>query len=382
MSFIRRDSECLLGLVLCICVIAPALAQTNTASEDNSAELSAGLVQGNLLAPKAFRQAAAKIRPTVVSIETFGGVAGAGAGKSSNAKGALGPTTGVILSADGYIVTSTFNFIDKPPVITVIFSDGKRKVAQLLGRDETRKLCLLKVEGVSDLPTPELADPQTLRVGQWVVALGVGFGETAPSLSAGILSATNRMSGKAVQTDANLSPANYGGPLIDLEGKLIGICAPMSPGSYETAAGAEWYDSGIGFAVPLHGLDRVIADMKAGKTLQRGYLAVQAASYGEPARGAEIKKVIPGFAADKAGLKAGDKLLQINGEEILDVTHLNTLVAKYYLQDKVKIDLLRGSEQQTLELTLGAMPPPPKNENPLEALKKLIPKPNAPPPPK
>jgi serine protease Do len=88
-------------------------------------------------------------------------------------------------------------------------------------------------------------------VGQWVVAMGIGFGDAEPALTAGIISAASRISAKAIQTDANLSPANYGGPLVDLDGRIVGICVPLSPGGKQEGAGAEWYDSGIGFAVPI-----------------------------------------------------------------------------------------------------------------------------------
>src|SRR5204862_4223199 len=116
--------------------------------------------------------------------------------------------------------------------------------AKLLGRDETRRLCLLKVDGVSDLAAPEFVPRSEVKVGQWAIAVGVGFGAKEPALSAGIISATSRISGKAVQTDANTSPANYGGPLIDLDGRVLGICVPLSADTKNAAAGAEWYDSG------------------------------------------------------------------------------------------------------------------------------------------
>ena len=318
------------------------------------------VVRGNLLAPKAFRAAAAKIRPCLVAIESFGGVSGEGKkGAGASFKPGEGPTTGVVISSDGYIVTSTFNFLNRPPIITVAFSDGQRKVARLLGRDDTRKLCLLKIDGVSGLVTPDNAPTDELKVGQWAVALGVGFGEAEPSLSAGIISAKNRVSGRAIQTDANLSPANYGGPLVDIDGRLIGVCVPLSPGSKEVAAGAEWYDSGIGFAVPLTGLDNVIAQLKEGKTLQPGYLGVQAGPYGDPPAGAEVSKVVPGFAADKASLKEKDRILKVADEDVIDVTQLSTLIGKHLLGATIKLTIQRGEEIKEIEVTLGEMPPPP-----------------------
>ena len=342
-----------LTAALCVLVLArPCVAQ----------ESAAPLTRGTLLAPKAFRVAAAKVQPSLVRIEGFGGLAAGVAGGGYQAPGE-GPTTGLVLSSDGYIVTSTFNFIRKPPVITVVFASGQRRVARLLGRDETRRICLLKVDGLSDLPVPEFAPRSELRVGQWAVAIGVGFGSSQPALSSGIISATSRISAKAVQTDANTSPANYGGPLVDLDGRVIGICAPLSPGAKSDAAGSEWYDSGIGFAVTLDGLDKVIERLKAGETLKAGFLGVQVERAGKPAEGqfengAVVKEILPDSPAAKAGLQAGDKLVSIDGAAVSDPAHLLSLMGRYLSGDKVELVVRRGEESKTLEATLADAPPP------------------------
>jgi serine protease Do len=316
------------------------------------------LLRGTLLAPKAFRAAANKIQASMVTIEGFGGLApGSGQTKGIHAPGE-GPTTGLIISSDGYIVTSTFNFIRKPPIIAVRLPSGERKIAQMLGRDETRRICLLKVDGVSGLTVPEMAPREELAVGQWAVALGIGYGDEEPALTAGVISATSRIGTKAVQTDANLSPANYGGPLIDLDGRVIGICVPLSPGGQQEGAGSEWYDSGIGFAVPLSGLDKVIAAMKEGKTLQKAFLGVQSQPTGTPPSGASIVQVVPDSPAAKAGLVKDDKLLKLDGTEIMDVTHLSSVIARYVAGDKVELTYQRGEEQKTVTIELAVAPPP------------------------
>jgi serine protease Do len=316
------------------------------------------LIRGTLLAPKAFRAAAKKVQPSLVTIEGFGGLAaGSGQTKGIHAPGE-GPTTGLIISSDGYIVTSTFNFIRKPPIIAVRFPSGERKIARLLGRDETRRICLLKVDGVSGLAVPEMAPREELAVGQWAVALGIGYGDVEPALTAGIISATSRIGAKAVQTDANLGPANYGGPLIDLDGRVIGICVPLSPGGQQEGAGSEWYDSGIGFAVPLAGLDNIIAAMKEGKTLQRGFLGVQSQPTGTPPSGATIVSVVPDSPAAKAGLVKDDKLLAIDSTEIMDVTHLSNIIARYVAGDTVEVTYQRGEEKKTIKAELAVAPPP------------------------
>jgi len=341
------------------------------------------LTRGTLLAPKAFRAAAAKVQPSLVRIEGFGGIAAGVDGGGYQAPGE-GPTTGLVISSDGYVITSTFNFLRKPPIITVVTPDGRRHVAKLLGRDETRKLCVLKVDGVSNWPVPEFASRDELKVGQWVVATGIGFGAGQPALSAGIISATSRISGRAVQTDANLSPANYGGPLIDLAGRVVGICAPLGPQAGSEAAGAEWYDSGIGFAVPLAGLDSVLAAMKEGQTLQAGFLGVQAEAFGDPPTGAVIKEVVPDSPAAKADLKPEDRILSVGGIEIQDVTHLSSVIRRFLAGDKVAVVIQRGDEKKTLEVVLAVRPPAlpkPLGTPPLPPMPGDKPKPGEPPMP-
>lgn len=341
------------------------------------------LTRGTLLAPKAFRAAAAKVQPSLVRIEGFGGIAAGVDGGGYQAPGE-GPTTGLVISSDGYVITSTFNFLRKPPIITVVTPDGRRHVAKLLGRDETRKLCVLKVDGVNDWPVPEFASREELKVGQWVVATGIGFGAGQPALSAGIISAASRISGRAVQTDANLSPANYGGPLIDLDGRVVGICAPLSPQAGSEAAGAEWYDSGIGFAVPLAGLDSVLTAMKDGKTLQPGFLGVQAEASGDPPTGAVIKEVVPDSPAAKADLKPEDRILSVGGIEIQDVAQLTNVIRRFLAGDKVAVVILRGEEKKTFEVELAvrpATPPKPMAKPPLPPMPGDKPKPGEPPMP-
>jgi serine protease Do len=319
---------------------------------------------GDLLAPKAFRAAAAKALPSMVTIESFGGIAGAGTKRGKMAGIRLpgeGPTTGLIVSQDGYILTSTFNFLRKPPIITVVLPDGQRKVAKMLGTDETRKLTLLKVDGVENLPVPEYAPRSQLRVGQWAVALGVGFGDDEPALSAGIISATNRIRGRAVQTDANLSPANYGGPLVDLDGRVIGVCVPLSPGSVDVASGVEWYDSGIGFAVPLDGASDLLDRLKKGETIKQGFLGVQAQATPDKSPGAIIGQVVKDSPAEKAGIKSGDKIVKVAGEEVSDPPHLSVLVGKHNAGDEVKVTLKRGEEELEVTAKLAVPPPPPQN---------------------
>ena len=339
------------------------------------------------LVSKAFRAATAKVLPSLVTIESYGGVVPAppapkakGAPAPRRRMGTIskpgeGPTTGVILTPDGFIITSTFNFLRQPPIITVVLHDGSRHVAKLCGRDETRGLCLLKIDGVKGLPVPAFAPRGELKVGQWVVSMGVGYGGEAPALSAGILSALERFSGKAVQTDANLSPANYGGPLVDVEGRVVGIAVPLAPGGGAAGEGVQWYDSGIGFAVPLSDAEPLLARLKAGEVIRPGRLGIQPQPGSAPGGGVIVQDVQKASAAQKAGIQPKDVILAIGDKPVRDLLALRVLLGRHVAGDTVSVKLKRGDKEQTVSVTLEAgdeqipqptplipdhQPPPPK----------------------
>lgn len=328
-----------------------ALCTISHSAEPTAAELKTGIQ----LAPKIFRQAAEKVKPSIVSIESFGGAGGI------NTKGA---TTGLIVGSDGYILTSTFNFVGKPPVITVILPDKSRKIAKLLGRDDSRKICLLKVEDVADLSTPEFTPKGEVQIGQWAISLGVGYGGDEPAMSTGIVSALRRVGGVAIQTDANISPANYGGPLIDIQGRVIGLCVPLQPGSKDAKSGTQWYDSGIGFAIPLVDCEKRFAKMKAGETIKSAFLGVQLEPKDGVGKGAHIADVQADSPAAKAGVEKGDIIQKVGDVNIVSVVELKAELAAYLPGEVVKFTILRKEDSEVLEIELGegaaAKPPAPK----------------------
>lgn len=360
----RVDHASLHGLAL-LMVVALWLAPRGLSADDpkpTSADNLSTLAQGNLLAPKAFRAAVSSVLPSLVTIESFGGVSSVQGRIGGIRRQGEGPSTGLVISPDGYIVTSTFNFIRRPPIITVVFHDGTRRVAKLLGRDDTRKICLLKVDDVSDLLVPTFSPKSEIRVGQWAISVGIGYGDTEPAVSAGIVSAASRISGRAVQTDANTSPANYGGPLLDIEGRVIGICVPLSPGSQETGAGVEWYDSGIGFAIPLHNQPALIAALKEGKNIQAGFLGVQVQPAKEDGTGVKVAEVLKDSTADEAGLKKGDVIVSIDNEPVVDPAQLKIIVSSHAAGETITVNVKRGDEARELKATLK--PAPERQANP------------------
>jgi serine protease Do len=275
-----------------------------------------------------------------------------------------GPTTGLVIASDAHdtlILTSTYNFLRDPPVITVTLADGSAHVAKLLGRDDTRKLCLLRIAPQADA-RPAVPVPLTeLRVGQWALSLGVGYGGDTPAVSAGIVSATGRVFGRAVQTDANISPANYGGPLIDLHGRVIGLCVPLSPQDPSTAAGVEWYDSGIGFAIPLDGLAPVLERLSRGESLRQGILGIQAKSM-PIAKAVGVLSVAPDSGAARAGLQPGDLIRSVAGKDIASTEELKLALARSLAGET--IDLVIEREGRRIELRVTLTPPPNTPEGP------------------
>ena len=341
-------------LAAALAILLPSLAQAEDAD-----------LRGRQLAAKAFRAAVERVLPSIVTIETHGGVAkptpppkrAPGPRRRRRnigpvAKPGEGPTTGLIVSPEGLILTSTFNFLHKPPVVTVTLHDGSAHLATLLGRDDTRKLCLLKIEDVKDLPVPQQAPRGELRVGQWAISAGLGYGGDEPAISAGILSAGSRIFGKAVQTDANTSPANYGGPLVDIEGRVIGVCVPLSPQGQGVADGVAWYDSGIGFAVPLDGLGPILEQMKAGKVIQPGKLGIQPAPQPPKGGGVEVRSVQKGSGAEKAGIREKDIVVAVDDQPVADVLGLRKLLGQHVAGDTVTVKLKRGEETLTLPVVL------------------------------
>lgn len=321
-------------------------------------------LDGDLLATKAFRAAAKRVAPSLVTVEAIGVLREdiQAVGRPATLRATGGVTTGLVLSSDGYILTSTFGLGEKAPAITVILADGSRHLAKELGRDVGRRLCLLKIEGVANLPVCEFVAREQVKVGQWVVAVGLGLGEREPSISSGIISATHRIGRRAVQTDANTSPVNYGGPLVDLRGRVVGLCVPMSPGDGGPgSSGVEWYDSGIGFAVPIAGLDAIIERMKKGETLVPGFMGVQIDPTSDEKSGAKVKEVVKDAPAEKAGMKSGDVLVSVEGNGVTDQQSLSRVMGEYLAGQKVKVQVSRGTEKLELEISLGVRPaaPPP-----------------------
>lgn len=295
----------------------------------------------------AFRAAAAEAAASVVAIETIGGLDTVG-----EVLVGTGPSSGLIVTPDGYIASSSFNFAHKPASIIVSFADGTRLPAKLVSRDEARNWVLLKVEASTPLPIPNVAPEAETTVGQWGVAIGRTFDAVNPNLSVGIVSAVHRIWGKALQTDAKISSANYGGPLVDLQGRVMGLLVPLSPTERGEAAGVEWYDSGIGFAVPFEHVMKVLPRLIGGENLKSGLIGVafQGANvYADPPVISKCRAASPAY---EAGLRPGDRITAVDGRPVAVQSQVMEALHRRYAGDSLKVTISRGTEEFERDLKL------------------------------
>jgi serine protease Do len=299
------------------------------------------------LEEQAIRAAVERVAPSVVRIETVGGLQ-----KIGELLLGTGPTTGLVVSADGFIVSSAFNFVQKPDSILVTLSDGTRLPAKLVATDHSRALVLLKVKAEQPLAVPVAVPAAELRSGQWAIAVGRTFEADKPNVSVGIVSALDRVWGRAIQTDAKISPNNYGGPLVDISGRVLGVLVPLAPDATSQVAGVEWYDSGIGFAVPLDHVLKVLPKWSAGKDLYTGILGINLKGndpYSQPAVIAACRVNSPAY---EAHLQAGDTIVEINGKPVTRQAQLKQELNRHYAGDKVRLVVMRKDQRIENEVEL------------------------------
>lgn len=268
-----------------------------------------------------------------------------------------GVGSGFVIDKAGFIVTNN-HVIDKAEKITVTFKDGKKLDAKLVGTDSKTDLALLKVSASKDLSFVKFGRSQDMRVGDWVVTMGNPFG-LSQTATTGIISARHRNIGAGpfddfLQIDAAINQGNSGGPAFNLHGEVIGVnTAIFSPSGGNV---------GIGFAIPSSLAEKVIADLKDDGRIERGWLGVQIQAVTEEVaasldldkpHGALVAKVTPGSPADKAGLKRGDIIIEVEGDEVKSVRALPRIIAGIKPGTKIDAAVWRDGKSKSLTVRLG-----------------------------
>lgn len=288
-------------------------------------------------------------------------------GKKESTK--IGGGSGFIVSSDGYILTSQHVVADREADYTIILEPRKKYPAKVLARDPINDIAILKIRG-KNFPCLELGNSKGIELGEGVIAIGNALGEFHDTVSSGIVSglsryiqATNHMTQQAerlrglIQTDAAINPGNSGGPLVNMEGKTIGINTAVVMGAQN-----------IGFAIPINYAIKDLEEVKKYGKIQLPFLGVKyvlltkeiaqknklSVNYGalivretlgEPA-------VIKGSGADKVGLKEFDIILQAKGEKITTKNPLSSILQKCKIGDQIELKVLREKKEMTLKVTL------------------------------
>ena len=275
----------------------------------------------------------------------------------------VGFGSGVIISADGYIVTNN-HVIEGADEISVKLNDSREFVGRIIGTDPNTDLALVKIEAEDELPTIPVGDSDALKVGEWVLAVGNPFNLNS-TVTAGIVSAKARSLGvynngieSFIQTDAAINQGNSGGALVNANGELVGINSVLSSptGSY----------AGYGFAIPTSIMTKVITDLKEYGTVQRALLGISGKALNihfddEMKKKAEelgvsegvwVKEVVEGSAASAAGIQADDVIIGIDNKKIKTMAELQEELAKHRPGDKVKVKLIRDKKEKTVTVEL------------------------------
>ena len=267
--------------------------------------------------------------------------------------------SGVIIEADGHILTNA-HVVDGLSDITVTTADGSEYPAKLIGTDKLTDIALLKIETDKPLQIVKIGDSDKVRVGQYVLAIGSPFG-LEQTVTSGIISALHRnlpseLYVPFIQTDAAVNPGNSGGPLINLQGEVIGINSQIISPVRAFA--------GLSFAIPINRAMDIQQRLRKDGVIRRGRLGVyfrpvteaDVKALGLPSKkGALINEVVRGSAAAEAGLQSSDVLLSVNGNEIADSIELPRLIGGFEPSEEVQLELFRQGETITVSAVLGAI---------------------------
>ncbi len=276
--------------------------------------------------------------------------------------------SGFILTKDGEILTNN-HVVSGADNITVKLADGSEYKAKLMGTDSETDIAVIKIEARKPLPTVELGDSDSMRVGDWVVAIGNPFPQLGldRTVTVGVVSAKGRKGlqfgdggtpafQNYIQTDAAINPGNSGGPLCNIEGKVIGINAAI------TNPTGESFNIGIGFAIPINLAKTVLPRLAEGKQVSRGYLGIAPVNITKDLKdafdlpsteGLLVQQVQPNTPAEKAGMKNGDVILTLEGKKVADADQFRLQVAGMEPGKTINLGILRNGKKMDLKVKLG-----------------------------
>ncbi|MDX1707002.1 MAG: DegQ family serine endoprotease [Desulfobacterales bacterium] len=370
-----RKNKIVGGLV--IVLFAGLIWGLSSLESDTAARNEPAAETGVMMVPASFSELAKQAQPGVVNIRTVKTVEGGGRvfrhffGNPFERKNPFedngpfgddrGPDfkqrslgSGFIIDKDGHIVTNN-HVIEGADEITVRLSNEKEYDAEIVGRDPNTDLALIKIKAAKDLLPLKMGDSDQLTVGSWVVAMGSPFG-LEQTVTAGIVSAKGRVIGSGpyddfIQTDASINPGNSGGPLLNMSGEVVGI---------NTAIVAQ--GQGIGFAIPINLAQGIIRQLEESGSVTRGWLGVGiqdltpelAEYYGiENKKGVLVAKVFEGDPADKAGIKANDVIIAVDGKTIHSSRELTGTIADIPVGKKTDITILRDGKEKSVKVKIA-----------------------------
>ena len=367
-----------LAATIFVCAVAIACAQ----SDPDFAGKGASLFGNSPTRAPDFVSLAKNLQPAVVNVSAMltpkgkaapGGPGGQRPGFGGEFFGMPSPDgpersqgSGFISEPDGVILTNA-HVIEGAKKVIVRLVDKSEFEANVIGTDPPTDIALLKISAKEPLPTLAMGDSDHLQVGEWIMAVGNPFGLDS-SVSSGIVSAKGRHLGQAydrlIQTDASLNPGSSGGPLVNLNGRVVGISkAIVSQGGGNI---------GISFATPINLVKEILPQLRASGKVTRGWagVAIQEITPGladtlgiEKASGALVASVVQGGPAQRSGMKVGDVIIEFDGKKVVDAMDLPLWIARTPVDKSVAVKVQRERQQVELQLTLTMIP----EGNPLQA---------------
>ncbi|HEY3379825.1 MAG TPA: trypsin-like peptidase domain-containing protein [Armatimonadota bacterium] len=358
----------LFALVAVLCLISGA--RLTAAAVDTTAIPTLEATQAG------FHMVQTKVAPAVVTIAStaqvrastsgnpFGDVPGMGAPRQQRTQTVHVSGSGVIVRADGYVLTNSHVVQDSTQVTVQLAGSEKKLPAKVVQTDPRTDLAVVKITEKGTYPTATLGDAKTVQAGDWAIAFGSPYGLPS-TMTVGVISATGRKLDGPVgdfnyydllQTDASINHGNSGGPLVNIRGEVIGINFMIfSPGE-------ESGSIGIGFAIPINETTKkVVETLITGKAVERGLIGIQVdklsdamrEQFGVPDGGVLIQDVIPGMAGEKAGLKEEDVITEFNGAKVTDRDQFVNMVQSTAPGSKVTMTVVRNKKPMQVTVTIG-----------------------------